>query len=219
MDASHLTRENKIALVIGFAILMVVGVLLSDHLAQTVRGDAADLAAIDDPQPPPSGNSIEFLPLVSVPKPAEPTTLETPVPEPVAEPATTMHVVVKGETLVAIARRHYGNAGFADALARYNRLPDPGRLKTGLRLLVPDATEFDSPAPLPAAIDAAAQVASTAPSMQTYQVKSGDTLSELAQKLMGTARATDRLWALNRSTLNSPDALRPGMELRYPTSP
>lgn len=206
-----MTRENKIALVIGFAILMVVGVLLSDHLAQTVRGDAADLASINDPAQSPPGDSIEFLELVSVPKPAT-----TPA---VAKQAPRMHEVRRGETLNAIARQHYGDADFAEALARYNRLPDPGRLKTGLRLLVPNVRMLhDTVAATPASTSPDSPADST-PTMQTYRVRSGDTLSELAQKLMGTAKATDRLWALNRSTLDSPDALQPGMELRYPATP
>jgi hypothetical protein len=77
MDASLLTRENKIALVIGFAILLVVGVLLSDHLAQAVRGGVADLALIADPLHEPPG-SIEFFPLVAPVPPA-------PAPEPTDE--------------------------------------------------------------------------------------------------------------------------------------
>jgi len=212
-----LTRENKIALVIGFAILMVVGVLLSDHLAQTVRGDAADLASIHDPLQTPTG-TIEFLPLVSVPKPATaPAGAEKPTVATAIEQAPPMHEVRRGETLNNIARQHYGDAGFAEALARYNRLPDPSRLKTGLRLLVPDIAQLDDAA-APAQASTAPD-APTPPTMQTYRVRSGDTLSELAQKLMGTAKATDRLWALNRSTLDSPDALQPGMELRYPATP
>jgi nucleoid-associated protein YgaU len=211
-----LTRENKIALVIGFAILMVVGVLLSDHLAQTVRGDAANLASISDPAQSPPGDSIEFLALVSVPKPEDPKPLNPEEPEQQAPP---MHEVRRGETLSAIARQHYGDAGFAEALARYNRLPDPGRLKTGLRLLVPDVRTLHDTVAATLASNSPDSPAVSTPTMQTYRVQSGDTLSELAQKLMGTAKATDRLWALNRSTLDSPDALQPGMELRYPATP
>jgi nucleoid-associated protein YgaU len=129
-----------------------------------------------------------------------------------------MHEVRRGETLNAIARQHYGDAGFAEALARYNRLPDPGRLKTGLRLLVPNVRQLHDTVAASTSPDIPIVAAST-PTMQTYRVQSGDTLSELAQKLMGTAKATDRLWALNRSTLDSPDALQPGMELRYPATP
>jgi LysM repeat protein len=50
-----------------------------------------------------------------------------------------------------------------------------------------------------------------------YTVRPGDTLSGIAQRLLGGARHYDRLFAANRDVLASPDALRPGMQLRIPT--
>ncbi|MHC4446974.1 MAG: hypothetical protein ACYSXF_04105, partial [Planctomycetota bacterium] len=44
-----MTRENKLALVVGFALILVVGILISDHFS-TARAQAfADLQAADDP--------------------------------------------------------------------------------------------------------------------------------------------------------------------------
>ena len=103
-------------------------------------------------------------------------------------------------------------------MATYNALPTPDRLAPGLRLLVPDAsalagwTQPSNTVPI--------QTTPEAPStMQTYVVQSGDTLSELAMRLMGTMHRTDELWSINKRTLATPDALRVGMELRYPTAP
>ncbi|MCH2137091.1 MAG: LysM peptidoglycan-binding domain-containing protein [Phycisphaerales bacterium] len=209
-----MTRENKIALVIGFAIMLVIGVLLSDHLAQTVRGPAADLSAINDPLSVPPGDSVEFLPLMAEDELASAPPQQRVSPElPDASDAAkgpTMHVVQAGETLRAIARAHYADADLAGALARHNRLPAPDRLARGLRLLIPPRSE------LPAETNSTPEPAPVANPMATYTVQSGDTLSQLAQKLMGTAKATDRLWALNKPTLSHPDALRVGMELKYP---
>lgn len=209
-----MTRENKIALVIGFAIMLVIGVLLSDHLAQTVRGRAADLSAIDDPLQAPPGDRIEFLPLVGQ-SPDPSADVEDPqdgsdaaVPAPAAGPP--MHVVGAGETLSAIARLHYGEPMLAPALAAHNRLPAPDRLALGLRLLIPPRDVLEAGA---STGESPPEPAST---LASYTVRSGDTLSQLAQKLMGTAKATDELWSLNRPTLSHPDALRVGMTLRYP---
>ena len=46
-----MTRENKFALVIGFAMLLVVGILMSDHLAEVARGTPGSIV-IDDPNRP-----------------------------------------------------------------------------------------------------------------------------------------------------------------------
>ena len=214
MDASLLTRENKIALVIGFAILLVVGVLLSDHLAQAARGGAADLASIADPLRNPPGSSIEFLPLIA--GNAQEPDIEPQPPGPTEEPTRLpRHMVQTGETMTLIARRYYDDGRLAEALATYNKLPAPDRLRTGLRLLIPPRDAFHAIDPPSPPTETATQSQKPASTTQTYTVQSGDTLSELAQKLMGTAKATDRLWSMNKATLKSPDALRVGMELRY----
>ncbi len=218
-----MTRENKIALVIGFAILLVVGVLLSDHLAQTMRGDAANLARAVDPTVTPAG-AVEFKPLVVFPKPT-PAAPAQPEPAPIADaPATAtthitsrphthpLHEVRRGETLAAIARTYYGTTALSDELATFNGVPDPTRLQPGLRLQIPERTLLGATSPAPSA-----PVITLA--MHTYTVQSGDTLSELAQKLMGTARKTNELWTLNKTVMTSPDDLKPGMKLQYPGTP
>ena len=57
--------------------------------------------------------------------------------------------------------------------------------------------------------------------MGAYKVQSGDTLSELAQKLLGSARETDRLYELNpemffetRTTFEWAVASLPTLQLR-----
>ncbi len=221
-----MTRENKIALVVGFAIVLVVGVLLSDHLAQAVRGNAADFASIQDPQQPPTGTGVVFLPLVAAPQ-APVVTDATPPTEAVTTDALSdpLHIVASGETLCGIARRYYGSSALADTLGAYNALPAPDRLTPGVRLLVPDAAALQAwggtgaTTTTPDTTVPTLSPPATADTMQTYVVKSGDTLSEIAMQLMGTMHRTEELWALNKQTLPTPHDLRAGMELRYPTSP
>ena len=61
-------------------------------------------------------------------------------------------------------------------------------------------------------------VESKSQTMGEYTVQTGDTLSELAQKLLGSARETERLYELNRDVLRHQDDLRVGASLRYPIS-
>jgi LysM repeat protein len=222
-----LTRENKIALVIGFAIVLVVGVLLSDHLAQTERGHSADMSTNDQAATPPG--PVRFIPLT---KTADDQGLlgdvadeasGSPPSDDLSNSTTTgqwpMHVVKNGDTLSSIARLHYGDARVADQLANANPMPNPNSLTIGVRLLIPPRSELGgspkaTPTPTPltrGTPTATAQVAT----LSTYTVKDGDTLSELAQSLMGTMHAADKLLALNKTTLNSPRGLRAGMKLHY----
>lgn len=45
-DAAQVRRENKLALIIGFSVLLVVAVLVSDHLSQARRDDVGDGLAL-----------------------------------------------------------------------------------------------------------------------------------------------------------------------------
>lgn len=214
-----MTRENKIALVIGFAILLVVGVLLSDHLAQAARGDAADMSSIDDPTKAPPGQGIIFVPLTqglteSWPAIDESTAPEEPLPLTKLEDHAPMHIVKAGETLSSIARDHYGDARLASVLATSNPLPDPDNLSVGLRLLIPRQSALPD-ATVPANTLPASTPVTTMTTFSTYTVKDGDTLSEIAQSLMGTMHAADKLLAMNSTTLKNPRSLRAGMTLRY----
>ena len=69
----------------------------------------------------------------------------------------------------------------------------------------------------PQASDASS--ASTTPSsngVQRYTVKSGDTLSHIAQRYYGNATDWRRIYEANRGTLENPDLIHPGQELTIP---
>jgi hypothetical protein len=60
--------------------------------------------------------------------------------------------------------------------------------------------------------------ATAVPNVAEYVVASGDTLSELAQKLMGSARHTNELLSMNKDRVPTADSLRVGTRLRYPVA-
>ena len=43
----RMTRENKLALVVGFGLILIVGILISDHLSAANRQEAAKLGVVD----------------------------------------------------------------------------------------------------------------------------------------------------------------------------
>lgn len=51
---------------------------------------------------------------------------------------------------------------------------------------------------------------------ETYVVKSGDTLSHIAQRYLGNANEYPKIYDLNRDILNDPDKIYPGQKLRIP---
>ncbi|MDG1838377.1 MAG: LysM domain-containing protein [Phycisphaerales bacterium] len=212
-----MTQENKFAIVIGFALLLVVGILVSDHLAELARGDAGTLMAIDPLEP--NGGIIEYQPLI------HPDPVPTVPASEMAVPATTgmtviVHTVGRGETLSQVALKQYGDRSLANSLGTYNKLPHPDRLVIGQRLLIPNRHDLASAPPTMAAQQSPTAIAKAAavPNVAEYVVASGDTLSELAQKLMGSARHTNELLSMNKDRVPTADSLRVGTRLRYPAT-
>ncbi|HSJ07224.1 MAG TPA: LysM peptidoglycan-binding domain-containing protein [Longimicrobiales bacterium] len=64
--------------------------------------------------------------------------------------------------------------------------------------------------------DLSAQPAAAAE--RSYTVKSGDTLSGIAKREYGDAGQWKRIFEANRDTINNPDLIHPGQELRIPTA-
>ncbi|MEO1007790.1 MAG: LysM peptidoglycan-binding domain-containing protein [Planctomycetota bacterium] len=289
------TREQKLALVIGFAAVMLVGLLISDHLA-AVRSQSLDEFSPDESvvvQPPrnetPRSRRAVAIPLIpgdgtpaAGPRPDAPDpetrAIERPAPReqtPLREtlleqatdrlargaesfalgardlaaniaeldvremarldqaPATIRvadepapaesadrdadappeertidHRVAKLETLSGLARRYYGDPNAWRKIARANpgRVGDNGSVREGVTLRIPGPIQAPPP-----------EREATAAS-QTYTVRSNDTLSEIAQKVLGTMRRQDEILRLNQDVIRDPDDLRPGMVLRLPST-
>ena len=82
-------------------------------------------------------NTINQMTVAKAPDaPAAETPVETPPP---AEPEETIHEVVSGDTLGAIAKKYYGNAGKYMKIFEGNRdiLDNPDLIKVGQKLKIP----------------------------------------------------------------------------------
>ena len=231
-----MTRENKLALIVGFGLVLFMGILVSDHLSTSRRESSASLhmnAGISQKAMVPGqgwlvyGVAQEPPSIESVPNVERSTDAPAPLigndTIPIADPTehSPHHVVGSGDTLQSICKRHYGTATLYIALAQYNRIPDPNRLALRTRLLLPSAevlTSSNTPTAAEPTQPTAISVSTEQTDMGAYTVQAGDTLSELAQKLLGSARETDRLYELNRDVLRDQNDLRVGASLRYPLS-
>ncbi len=67
--------------------------------------------------------------------------------------------------------------------------------------------------------DVQSGASSTAPAAEvyeTYEVKSGDSLSKIAKRVYGNANAWKRIFEANQDVLKDPDKIYPGQKLKIP---
>ena len=125
-----------------------------------------------------------------------------------------------GENLTTICGRHYGDASLVEELAIFNNMGDPDRIITGVRLRIPPASSLvrGTPAAAPRGVPSAATRAPTATkgTTQTYRIRSGDMLSKISLRLLGSARHWRGLYELNRDVIDDPDHLEVGVVIQIP---
>ena len=159
-----MTREHKLAVVLGFGLLLFVGILVSDHFSATQRRSPADLAANTirevRPAPPvsiqtiqvnnrvgmnagngqlPNGQMLASGETVAIPAGLIP----TPAPQAavVGVPAE-LYTLKDGETLYKICQTKYGNGNLWKELADFNKatIYNPTKLRKGTTIRLPSAS-------------------------------------------------------------------------------
>ncbi len=155
-----MTRENKVALVVGFALVLFVGILVSDHLSKAQTQRSANLATAIDTPPTAAGPPARFVdlrttlpshpprPVPLIPQPITAEGAPSPTPtqvEPVDEPVVVTpasertYEVRSGESLSNICQQAYGTASLTAALAAHNGISDPDSIRAGTVLRVPSS--------------------------------------------------------------------------------
>lgn len=249
-----MTRENKLALVIGFALILFVGILISDHFSAARLDETASLdGGVVDPLMQAGHDDPDLVQLQMLnnsatlrggggghPQPAaaaavtEPDELEIYMGRPgqIHPQAIGLddaggdvanfrfHEVRPGESLSSIAKYYYGDTYNALQLARFNKIDNPNRLSVGHRLRIPlTAPAFSGLASSGNANPSSASPTPPAPDVTqyaSYTIRSGDVLSKVAQRLMGTSKRTNELYELNRNVITNPDRLIPGTVIKVP---
>jgi LysM repeat protein len=129
--------------------------------------------------------------------------------------ADQVHHVQPGETLSAIAEKHYGDRNYWRTIydANRDRIPSQNVLRVGVRLVIP---KRGGAAVQQAAATERTSAQPAASGYREYTIAPGDSLSVLAQKFMGSQRHTHKLYELNRSVIRDPDSLIVGTVIRIP---
>ncbi len=127
------------------------------------------------------------------------------------------HVVKKNESLYKIAKSYLGNGNRWREIAAANtgRVGADGSVRTGVSLVIPgtvaEGTGRKSPTRTPKAAPA-----TTRSGPVKYTVKKNDSLSEIAQRYLGTTKRMPEIIAANRGKIDDPDDIRVGMVLMIP---
>lgn len=200
-----MTRENKLSIVIAFGLLIFVGMLVADHFSIASHREVASL-----------GSNISTPPLISPKKLVDGPPLPSSKAEPITPVNMKVHVVSKGETLRSICLNFYGDSGLANSVAMYNLLKNSNAIEIGNTISLPTRSILIAEnIPTPSTVHVK-ENSTRVKKMGTYTVKKGDTLSEIAQTVMGTTKKTQLLIDVNKDVMPNPDRIKPGMILQFP---
>ena len=163
----------------------------------------------------PAGSATGALPGTTV-SPVAPPSLPPapPVPFTVAEKT---YIVQAGDTLSGIARSQLGSASQVGALKTANAdvLKGSDMIRKGMSLRIPGASSSTATAKVPAPVVEVASGATTG--AKSYTVASGDTLSSIASRMLGSSSRYREIVAANEALLHGSDKLKPGMKLVIPS--
>ncbi|MEZ6062543.1 MAG: LysM domain-containing protein [Planctomycetaceae bacterium] len=131
--------------------------------------------------------------------------------------------VLPNDNYWSISKRAYGTARYFSALALFNqhRIPDPKKMRPGMKILIPEAATLESKYP---ELFRDYETKSKLPSgyfvqddgTPAYRIGERETLSEIAQKHLGRSSRWIQIYRLNRSTLPDPNKLKPGSVIILP---
>jgi len=165
--------------------------------------------AIHTPNPPPNDSTARDNTSREPPTRAEP---------PLAASGPRRYTIKHGDTFWSIARAEYGNAAYFNAIQRANPGIDPGRIKAGDSIILPDKNEVVAPAAAVARQPSAADL--VIDQTKQYRVQAGDNLSSISKKLYGRADKWVQIYELNKELIGqNPAALKRDMILALPEPP
>src|SRR5438067_241546 len=143
----------------------------------------------------------------------------TTLAEPPPTPAGPRRYTIKhGDTFWSIAKAEYGNSAYFGAIQRANPGVEPGRIKAGNTIILPDKNEVVAPPTATARQPSAADLVID-PAKQ-YRVQAGDNLSTISKKLYGRYDKWTQIYELNKDLIGqNPAALKKDMVLALPEPP
>ena len=219
-----MTRETKIGLLVGMGVIIVIGILISDHLSDAQRQNPAELAG-DVPEigrdmiPPPAFSTRE------APRPgAEQTRLPMPqdvTPQTIAPhrntPAPRPDVIRQNQ-----GRELYQTMQTADETPPPTpRVQEPVVVDRNNLSQRAQAAQDNTPSEFVRVQDAAVAVEharpiDNKPRQIIHYVKEGETLATIARQYYGDPLEYQRIVDANKKAIPNPNLIRPGVRLMIP---
>ncbi|QDT64991.1 LysM peptidoglycan-binding domain-containing protein [Calycomorphotria hydatis] len=151
-------------------------------------------------------------------------TLGSPTAE--SEAGIPVYTVQKNDSYWRISKAIYGDARYYLALARFNakRIPDPKRLRPGMKVLTPKAgvlhEQYPRLTPQDINGDTGEELANgffiNSSGEPAYRVAKNDTLTHIAKNHLGRASRWVQIYEMNRDVIKDVKSIRPGLVLRLP---
>ena len=136
---------------------------------------------------------------------------------PSAPPATVPYTIRSGDTLSSIAERRLGSARHWTRIARANPLLDPNRLRVGEVIRIPAAA---APSSAARGRPVSPPKPRTSGTVTYHVVRSGETLSDIADEHYGDSALWQMLYDANRPAIGTdPDRLEVGTRIVIPRKP
>jgi nucleoid-associated protein YgaU len=219
-----MTRENKLALIIGFGLVLVVGILVSDHLSAASRQETADLAA--DVQPADS-KRLRDTALLTPTFPRDRGARQRPADGELGAPIAT-----NGTTAGSQPNDRDATADLVDdmiASAPDASTDTPADPEQGIR--IDDIVRADSDIPdeirnpgqdalIQRDVEEVQERLREASERQIaftwYTIKAGETLAKIAREKLGDANLWRQLHEINKDRLPNPDVVPSGVTIRLP---
>lgn len=198
-----MTRENKLALVVGFGLILFVGILISDHFSVVRTQSPADLST--QPHDPLTAAAVNIEPanLIEIrPLP--------PPPEAVAQ--NTGEETAGGTTGNLIAYEHSNLHTSVLENAPANNLSQG---QPTIAMGPSKSNDANVPAGF-VPVEDSHHANPAADAGRVHDVQSGESMFAICKKYYGNADAVDALAKFNK--ISDPEALRAGRRLRIPTA-
>jgi nucleoid-associated protein YgaU len=158
-------------------------------------------------------------PLIATPRETSEDSPATPqqpaVGSAIVAPEFREYTIKAGDTFERIARRELGSPRLVQAIQRANPLRDPRRIRPGDVIRLPVDPSNIQGKPAGSISDANPELPAPA-NFAEYVVVRGDTLSSIAQRLLGSSDQARAIYELNRDRLRSMNSIRIGQRLRIP---
>jgi nucleoid-associated protein YgaU len=214
--------EKLSVLVIVVIIVMILVVALytwtdspADATTATASpGPSADFASIiEPPKPPEKPVDLVVKPEPPPPPPPPPT---PPPPPPEEKPAVREHVIASGDTLEKISKQYYGSMRHIADIERANTDLDPMRLRVGRKIVIPDVKGADGKTLSTEGLEKISSSGRGLSPGDTYTVRRGDSLPEIARRAYGKIDRWHEIWLANFDRIDDPDRLAAGTRLNLP---